>query len=44
MTLPAPYGPGLSLLDAVPILPRHKLKDALDRGTFQAAWSVRTAV
>ena len=42
ITLPAPYGPGLSLLDAVPILPRHRLKAALDNRTFQDAWSVTT--
>ena len=42
VTLPAAYGPGLSLLDAVPILPRHKLKAALDNGSFRDAWSVTT--
>ena len=30
VTFPAPYGPGLSILDALPILPRHKLEDALN--------------
>jgi peptide/nickel transport system substrate-binding protein len=40
--LPAPYGPGISLLDAVPILPSHKLKAALDAGTFQDAWGLST--
>jgi len=39
---PAPYGPGISLLDAVPILPSHKLKAALDAGTFQDAWALST--
>jgi peptide/nickel transport system substrate-binding protein len=39
---PAPYGPGISLLDAVPILPSHKLKAALNAGTFQDAWGLST--
>ena len=43
MVLPAPYGPGLSLLDAVPILPRHKLSAALAAGTFRDAWGTTTA-
>ena len=42
--LPAPYGPGISLLDAVPILPSHKLKAALDSGKFQDAWGLSTPV
>lgn len=41
--LPAPYGPGLTLLDALPILPRHKLQAALDSGNFRDAWNVRTS-
>lgn len=40
--LPAPYGPGISLLDAVPILPSHKLKAALDAGKFRDAWGLST--
>jgi peptide/nickel transport system substrate-binding protein len=44
IVLPAPYGPGLSFLDAVPILPKHKLKAPLDAGTFRDAWSVTTPV
>jgi peptide/nickel transport system substrate-binding protein len=40
--LPAPYGPGISLLDAVPILPSHKLKAALDAGKFRDAWALST--
>lgn len=39
---PAVFGPGLSVLDSVPILPRHKLGPALDAGTFPAAWAVNT--
>ena len=42
IVLPAPYGPGLSLLDAVPILPRHKLHAALEAGTFRDAWGITT--
>lgn len=42
ITLPAPYGPGISLLDAVPILPSHKLKAALDAGRFRDAWGLST--
>lgn len=41
-TFPAPYGPGLRLLDALPILPRHKLAAALADGTFRDAWGVTT--
>jgi peptide/nickel transport system substrate-binding protein len=37
---PAPFGPGLRMLDGVPILPRHRLEPALDAGTFATAWSV----
>jgi peptide/nickel transport system substrate-binding protein len=39
---PAPYGPGISLLDSLPILPRHKLEDALSSGSFREAWNVET--
>jgi len=39
---PAPYGPGISLLDALPILPSHKLKAALEAGKFHDAWSLAT--
>src|SRR5262249_14127687 len=42
VTFPAPFGPGLSILDSLPILPRHKLAAALDAGTFGGAWSLRT--
>jgi len=38
LKFPAVYGPGLSILDSLPILPRHKLEPALDAGTFVAAW------
>lgn len=39
---PSVYGPGISLLDALPILPAHKLSAALDAGSFREAWSVTT--
>ena len=42
LTLPAPFGPGLRLLNALPILPAHKLRDALARGEFAKAWSTAT--
>jgi peptide/nickel transport system substrate-binding protein len=42
LTLPAPFGPGLRLLNALPILPAHKLRDALAAGTFAKAWSTAT--
>ena len=39
---PAPFGPGLRLLDNLPILPRHKLEPALSAGTFAQSWSAAT--
>jgi len=39
----APLGPGLRALDALPILPRHKLESAYTGGMFQQAWSMQTA-
>jgi peptide/nickel transport system substrate-binding protein len=42
LTLPAPYGPGLRILNALPILPAHKLRDALAKGEFLKAWSLAT--
>ena len=38
-----PSGPGLRLLDGLPILPRHKLEAALAAGTFASAWNTTTA-
>ena len=35
-------GAGVSLLDMVPILPKHKLEAALKAGTFQQAWNTAT--
>ena len=43
VTLPAPFTPGVALLDNVPILPKHLLQAALDARTFGSAWGVTTA-
>lgn len=40
---PSPFGPGLRILDGLPILPRHKLEAALDEGRFREAWGTTTA-
>jgi peptide/nickel transport system substrate-binding protein len=42
LRLPAPYGPGLAILDPLPILPRHKLAATLEAGAFRDAWNVQT--
>lgn len=42
VTLPAPFGPGLRLLDNLTIAPRHKLQPSLDDGTFAHAWTAAT--
>ena len=41
-TYPGPSGPGLRLLDSLPMLPRHKLEPALKAGTLAAAWDTAT--
>jgi peptide/nickel transport system substrate-binding protein len=38
------FGPGLRLLDNLPILPRHRLEPALDGGLFGSAWALGTAL
>jgi len=38
LDFPGPSGLGLRLLDAVPILPRHKLEAAWAAGTLRTAW------
>ncbi len=43
LRFPAPYGPGLAILDPLPILPRHKLAAELAGGTFRDAWGVGTS-
>ena len=42
LTFPAASGPGLRLLDQLPILPKHKLEDSLAAGMFASAWSSTT--
>jgi peptide/nickel transport system substrate-binding protein len=42
IVFPAVYGPGLAILDSLPILPEHKLRKAFESGTFKQAWSVTT--
>jgi peptide/nickel transport system substrate-binding protein len=42
-TFPAPYGPGLRILDSLPILPRHVLQSAVATGRFREAWGVAAA-
>jgi peptide/nickel transport system substrate-binding protein len=39
---PAPFGPGLRILDNLPILPRHKLETAAREGTMADAWTIAT--
>ncbi|MBI2829354.1 MAG: ABC transporter substrate-binding protein [Acidobacteria bacterium] len=42
VTFAGPSGPGLRLLDGLPILPKHKLEAALAAGTFASAWNTGT--
>jgi peptide/nickel transport system substrate-binding protein len=42
LTFAAPSGLGVRMLDALPILPRHRLQAALDAGTLQDAWGPTT--
>jgi peptide/nickel transport system substrate-binding protein len=42
VTFPAAFGPGLSVLDALPILPSHKLAASLRAGQFAKAWPLTT--
>lgn len=42
LTFSQASGTGISLLDMVPILPKHKLEAALRAGTFQQAWNTAT--
>ncbi len=43
LIFPAPFGPGLAILENLPILPRHKLEAALGDGTFRTAWAATMA-
>ena len=42
VTYPAPFGPGVGLLDNLHLVPKHKLQAALDAGTFSKAWLAST--
>ena len=42
LTYAAPAGPGVGLLDVLPMLPKHKLEAALASGTFTSAWGPTT--
>jgi peptide/nickel transport system substrate-binding protein len=42
VTYPAPFGPGVGLLDNLYLVPKHKLAAALDAGTFAKAWLAST--
>ena len=42
VTFPSPYGPGLTLLDSLPILPKHKLDAVYRAGRFAEAWNLQT--
>jgi peptide/nickel transport system substrate-binding protein len=42
LNYPASAGPGLRLLDMLPILPRHKLEAALSAGTLGKSWGTTT--
>jgi peptide/nickel transport system substrate-binding protein len=44
ITFPAPFAPGMRILDALPILPRHKLEGALKAGTLRKAWGLQTPI
>ena len=42
LTFPAPFGPGVRVLDNLPILPKHRLDAALKAGTLARAWNTST--
>ena len=42
VTLPAPFTPGIRLLENLPILPRHKLETAFNEKRLREAWRVGT--
>jgi peptide/nickel transport system substrate-binding protein len=39
---PAPFGPGLRLIEGIPIVPRHRLEAAYNAGMFASAWGLTT--
>jgi peptide/nickel transport system substrate-binding protein len=42
ITFPVAFGPGLRILDVLPIYPRHKLEAAQKAGAFSKAWGLTT--
>jgi len=42
VTFPAPFAPGVRVLDSLPISAKHKLEAALKAGTFASAWGLST--
>jgi peptide/nickel transport system substrate-binding protein len=42
ITFPAPFAPGIRILDTLPILPRHKLQAAVKAGALTKAWGLDT--
>jgi peptide/nickel transport system substrate-binding protein len=42
IAFPAPWGPGLRLLDALPIYPKHRLEPARAAHLFSKAWDTTT--
>jgi peptide/nickel transport system substrate-binding protein len=42
IVFPATFGPGLEVLDSLPILPRHALEAAYTSGRFAEAWGLAT--
>ncbi len=43
LTFAAPFAPGVRVLEALPIYPRHALEASLADGTFSKAWGLTTA-
>jgi peptide/nickel transport system substrate-binding protein len=44
LVFPATYAPGLTILDSLPILPRHRLEEIYRAGEFADAWNLATPV
>jgi peptide/nickel transport system substrate-binding protein len=44
ITFPSTFGPGVRILDNLPILPKHKLEAALAAGTLATTWGTATPV
>jgi peptide/nickel transport system substrate-binding protein len=42
IVFPAPFAPGVRILDSLPIVAKHKLAAALKAGTFASAWGLST--